>query len=60
MSGIAFDANAHDDRGALLDFPDFAERDVVGEAGHQAGLEIERAEVAGSEARNEEEEHATD
>src|SRR5208282_3179272 len=60
VGGIAFDANAHDDGGTLLDLSDFAEGDVVAEAGHQAGLKIERAQVACGEAWNEEEEHAAD
>ena len=45
-AGVPVDANAHHDGGVLLDLPDFAERDVVAEAGHQARLQVERAQVS--------------
>ena len=53
--GIAIHADAHHHGGVFLDLADFAERDVVAEAGHQGGLKIQRAQVAGGEARNHEE-----
>ncbi len=52
---IAFNADAHDDRGVFLDLADLAERDIVAEAGQQAGLKTERAEVADRKSRNDEE-----
>ena len=57
---FAVNVDTHDDGVALLDFADFAEGDVVGEAGHQFGLQAERAEIAGGEARQSEENYCAD
>ena len=57
---FAVNVNAHDDGVALLDFADFAEGDVVAEAGHQFGLQAERAEIAGGEARQGEKDYSAD
>ena len=58
--GIAIDLDAHHHGGVFLDFADCAEGDAVAEAGHQSGLNVDGAHVAGREAGNYEEECGTD
>jgi hypothetical protein len=48
------------DGGVLLYLPDFAEGDIVAETGHQARLQVERAQVSRSKTRNQEEDHPAD
>ncbi len=58
--GIAIDLDAHDYGGIFFDFADCAESDAVTEAGHQGGLNVDGAHVAGGEARNYEEKRGAD
>jgi len=55
--GIAFHGDAHHHRAVLLDLSNFAQSHVVAKPGHQCGLKIEGAEVAGGEARDQEKDH---
>ena len=58
--GIAVNVNAHHDRAAFFDFADFAQGDVVAEAGHQFRLQVQRAQIAGGDARQHEKNHSAD
>ena len=58
--GVAFHMDAHHHRGALFYLANFAEGDVVAEASHQAGLQIQSAQIAGGETGNQEEKKASD